>query len=44
MKRNFKIPLREQYGYYRTLLHYYPNKDILEEYKVAEIEDIDDLA
>lgn len=27
MKRNFKIPHREQYGYDRVRLGYYPNKD-----------------
>lgn len=41
MKRNFKIPLREQNGYYRELLGYYPVKDV--DNAVAEIDE-DDLA
>ena len=27
MKRNFKIPKKEQYGHAREMLGYYPNKD-----------------
>ena len=41
MKQNSKIPKREQYGYDRVMLGYYPSKDT-DDFKVAEYEDNND--